>query len=156
VVVADTHSPPQRVDESLIRRFGEAEMLIHAGDICSKDVLALLHSHFPTMAVWGNNDPHDLRSAIPERLRLDLAGVRIEVIHGHQRRTAVETARFVAREMEHGIVIFGHSHQAFCARERDVILFNPGSPTAPRFSKRRTFGILTLGDTIEAEIFDLA
>jgi len=156
VVIADTHGPPMRLPARLIEIVAECDLLIHAGDFCTREMLSTLQRLAPVAAVWGNNDEDEIRSRLPERLALKIGSCQVEVIHGHQNRTAMATAQTVAKTMTGpGVVIFGHSHQAWCCPAGDILLLNPGSPTAARFSRRKTYAVLTTSPDLRADIIDL-
>lgn len=122
-----------------------ADVVLHAGDITQQQHLDDLARHAPVHAVLGNNDP-ELVGILPETLELELAGVRVAMIHdsgparGRERRLH---ARFPAAD----VVVFGHSHIPWNAPgEGGQLLFNPGSPTDRRRQPHRTLGVLELDD----------
>ena len=73
VVLADTHAPrrwkscPPRVADQL----RGADLILHAGDVCTAAVLEELAGYAPVRAVLGNNDGPDV--AAWERLRASIA-----------------------------------------------------------------------------------
>ena len=157
VVVADTHLrrswPNRRLPAPAIRTLATADVILHAGDITQAEHLDDLARHAPVHAVLGNNDP-ELVGVLPETLELELAGVRIGMIHdsgparGRERRLHV---RFPTVD----VVVFGHSHIPWNAPgEAGQLLFNPGSPTERRRQPHRTIGVLQLraGRILDARI----
>ena len=84
VALADTHAPrrwktcPPRVAEQLRR----ADVILHAGDVCTAAVLDELAQYAPVLAVVGNNDGPDVAAwgATPT-LQADLEGLRVAMIH---------------------------------------------------------------------------
>jgi uncharacterized protein len=147
VVVADTHLrrswPNRRLPDAAVRVLETAEVILHAGDITQAEHLEALAVHAPVHAVLGNNDP-ELVGVLPETLELELAGVRVAMIHdsgparGRERRLH---ARFPAAD----VVVFGHSHIPWNAPGvGGQLLFNPGSPTERRRQPHRTVGVLDL------------
>ena len=52
------------------------------------------------------------------------------------------------------IVLYGHSHIAVADFQNDVFVFNPGSPTS-NVDAYGSYGILTLGETIQHQIIEL-
>jgi hypothetical protein len=93
--------------------------------------------------VLGNND-HLLVGSLPESVELELAGVRVAMVHDSGAREGRE-ARLRRRFPDAAIVVYGHSHlpedRVGVDRQR---LFNPGSPTQRRRAPHRTYGRLTL------------
>jgi uncharacterized protein len=154
-VLADTHSPRFSLPTSVLHAFSDVDLIIHAGDFCGITVLQTLQSIAPVAGVWGNQDDDEIRSVLPLENRLDVAGKRLLVIHGHQKRTAVVSAQQAALQPDLDCVIFGHSHQACHELAGTVLLFNPGSPTWARSSGGLTYGFLRIADEITAEIHHL-
>lgn len=145
VVLADTHlgeglGPlPARVR----RAARDADVVLHAGDVTSARALDELSALAPTWAVLGNND-RELAGALPEQHVLELAGVRVALLHDAGPRPG-RAARLRRRFPDADVVVFGHSHVPL--DERGVggqLLFNPGSPTQRRSQPRATYGRLLL------------
>lgn len=144
VVVADTHmrrvwqrSLPPRAVELL----STADVVLHAGDIIHGEVLTELETYAPVHAVLGNNDT-ELEGTLPETRSIDLAGVRIGMIHdsGPARGRA---SRLRRRFPDADVVVFGHSHIPWDEPGEDgQLLFNPGSPTERRRQPHHTVGII--------------
>jgi uncharacterized protein len=153
VVLSDTHAPrrwrgcPPRVAEFLTG----ADLILHAGDICTPSVLAELAAYAPVHAVRGNNDGPDIDA--PQTLELTLAGVRVAMIHDSG-QAAGRAARMHRRFPDADLVVFGHSHIPMDVTGSGVRIFNPGSPTDRRRQPHGTIGVLTLdaGAVVSAEI----
>jgi putative phosphoesterase len=145
VVLADTHLQGGFADitNQVRQAVDRADIVIHAGDITSRQALKELESHGETYAVLGNND-HDLVGVLPDTLLLELDGVAVAVIHDSG--TAKGRARRLHRRFPQAdVVVFGHSHIPVNEPgEAEQILFNPGSPTQRRSQPHRTFGVLEL------------
>ena len=120
-----------------------ADVILHAGDVVTGDLLDALRGRRPVHAVLGNND-RALVGALPDRLELELAGVRIGMVHDSGARTGRE--RRVRRWFPDArLVVFGHSHEPVDAEGVDgQRLFNPGSAVLRRRQPRRTVGRLEL------------
>ena len=59
-----------------------AGLILHAGDVCTADVLDELAAYAPVRAVRGNNDGPDVAAwGAPETLEFDLDGLRVAMIH---------------------------------------------------------------------------
>jgi putative phosphoesterase len=156
VVLADTHAPrrwrscPPRVAELL----SGADLIMHAGDVCTAGVLEELAGYAPVRAVLGNNDGPDVADwGAPEALELDLEGLPVAMVHDSGPaggRTARMRRLFPAAEL----VIFGHSHIPLDETGDGVRIFNPGSPTDRRRQPHGTVGLLTVerGRLVEASI----
>ncbi len=123
----------------------DADVVLHAGDVVTGDLLAALRSRRPVHAVLGNNDV-GLVGALPDRLELELAGVRIGMVHDSGGRTGRER-RVHSWFPDARVVVFGHSHEPVDAEGVDgQRLFNPGSAVQRRHQPRRTVGRLELAD----------
>lgn len=62
VVLADTHAPRRwhGVPPRLAEHLRTADLILHAGDVCTADVLDELSGYAPGQAVRGNNDGLDV------------------------------------------------------------------------------------------------
>jgi len=145
VVLADTHlkSGLDGLPAHLLDSLRRADAILHAGDIGSAVALAGLRELNDLYAVLGNNDL-ELVGVLPEQLTVELAGVRIGLIHDSG-QAAGRAARMARRFPDAHLVVFGHSH--IPVNEPGVggqLLFNPGSPTQRRTQPNRTFGRLRL------------
>lgn len=148
-VIADTHLrrdwPNRRLPAPAVETLAGADVILHAGDVTQPEHLDDLRRHAEVHAVLGNNDP-ELDGVLPETLELELAGVRVGMIHDSG------PTRGRARRL-HGlfptadVVVFGHSHVPVNEPGVDgQLLFNPGSPTERRRQPHRTIGVLELTD----------
>lgn len=155
-VLSDTHAPrrwrscPPAVAEHL----HGADVILHAGDVCTADVLDELAGYAPVRAVCGNNDGPDVVAwGAPETLELDLDGLRVGMIHDSG-AAAGRTARMRRRFPSADLVVFGHSHIPMDQTGDGVRIFNPGSPTDKRRQPRGTMGLLHIerGHLVEARI----
>jgi len=148
VVLADTHAPrrwktcPPRVAEEL----RGADVILHAGDVCVPSVLDELAEYAPVHVVAGNNDGPDVVAwGAPETLSLDLAGLRVAMIHDSG-ASAGRTRRMRRRFPDADLVVFGHSHIPMDETGDGVRIFNPGSPTDRRRQPHGTLGVLEIAD----------
>jgi uncharacterized protein len=157
VVIADTHLrrswPNRRLPRAAERALATADVILHAGDITQAEHLEALAEHAPVHAVLGNNDP-ELIGVLPETLEVELAGVRVAMIHDSGPARGRER-RLHERFPDADVVVFGHSHIPWNAPGEDgQLLFNPGSPTERRRQPHRTLGVLDLqdGEVLDARI----
>jgi putative phosphoesterase len=144
-VLSDTHvhrDAPGTVAR-LLERIGRVDYIIHAGDYASVEVIRALRAAGPFAGVWGNVDPDEVREEVPAHERIELAGYRIGIVHGHGTRgTTPERAFDTFRNDSVDIVVFGHSHQPSIQTRDKVLLLNPGSPTDKR--RERWFSYIVL------------
>ena len=159
VVLSDTHSPRfwKGLPQAVAQHLDGADLILHAGDVCTADVLEELSNWAPLQVVLGNNDRLEVADwGAPETLELDLGGVAVAMVHdsgpagGRVRRMR---RRFPAAEL----VVFGHSHIPMDLTEDGLRVFNPGSPTDKRRQPCGTLGLLRIedGQLVTAEIVPL-
>src|SRR6185437_6727908 len=83
-VLSDTHAPRfwKRCPPAVADRLAGVDLILHAGDVCTAEVLAELGTWAPVRAVLGNNDGPDVADwGAPETLDLELEGLRVGMIH---------------------------------------------------------------------------
>ena len=157
-VISDTHIPcaakelPRRVLDLL----AGVDAIIHAGDYQDVSVIETLQSIAPFYGVAGNMDSHDIRQLVPEKRILSLGGFFLGVMHGGGAPQGLEdriAASFKGEKVD--AVIYGHSHLPVSSLKKNILFFNPGSPTDSRFAEYNSMGILTLNATITGEIVRL-
>lgn len=148
-VLSDTHIPNRArgLPREIFEVFQDVNLILHAGDLVQEEVLLDLLSLAPVEAVAGNMDPLDLERRLGEKKLLDLAGVRVGLIHGYGAKgKTMERAYQAFAGEEPRAVVFGHSHQPCNTLYRGVLMFNPGSPTDKRWEKYPSCGLLTIKD----------
>jgi uncharacterized protein len=157
-VIADTHMPRggRRLPESCVERLRAADLILHAGDIVTADVLAEIEALGPPVhAVHGNMDEAALRDRLPATLVVEVGELRIGMTHEAGPRAGREE-RLVQRFPDCVAVVYGHTHQPQVARVGEVWIINPGSPTERRRAPSHTMLVLevTCG-RIEPELIEL-
>jgi uncharacterized protein len=156
VVLADTHAPRRwRACPPLVAaQLRQADLILHAGDVCTADVLAELAAYAPVRAVLGNNDGPDVAAwGAPPALELDLDGLPAAMIHDSG-AAAGRLARLRRRFPGARLVVYGHSHIPLDQADDRLRIFNPGSPTDRRRQPRGTVGVLRIeaARVVEARI----
>jgi uncharacterized protein len=149
-LVSDLHG---RFDPLLPKVLRGVDRIVLAGDTVDETLLQRLREIAPLHAVRGNNDHSPGLLALPERLELEVAGVRILVAHDRKdRRLPAAIAR-----SRPDVLVVGHSHQPLLTREGDLLVVNPGSAGPRRFRLPRTAGTMTLahGRAPRVSLWDL-
>jgi len=159
VVLADTHSPRRwrRCPPTVAKYLRGADLILHAGDVCTVDVLGELSAYAPVRAVRGNNDGADIAAwGAPETLEWDLAGLAVAMVHDSGRASG-RCARLRRQFPAAQLVVFGHSHIPLDQAGDGLRIFNPGSPTDRRRQPHGTFGLLHIedGSLIKAQIISV-
>jgi putative phosphoesterase len=133
-VLSDTHAPRhwKRCPRAVAARLEGVDAILHAGDICTADVLEELSAFAPVHAVIGNNDGADVAAwGAPQTLRLQLDGLPVAMIHDSGQRTG-RASRLRRMFPEAALVVFGHSHIPWDEAHAGQRILNPGSPTDRR------------------------
>jgi hypothetical protein len=148
VVVSDTHAPRRwkSCPPAVALRLRDADLILHAGDVCTASVLDELSEYAPVRAVLGNNDEPDVADwGAPPELELDLGGLPVAMIHDSGARQG-RLSRMRQRFPSARLVVFGHSHIPLNEADEHLRIFNPGSPTDRRRQPHGTIGVLRIED----------
>ena|SRR5438552_12721131 len=134
-VISDTHG---LLRPEALRALRGVDLIVHAGDVGTPEVLEGLRAIARVVAVRGNNDRGGWARAVPETRTLTVDGARLHVVHD------VKALAIDPRRAGVAVVIAGHSHQPR-VDERDGVLFlNPGSAGPRRFTLPITIARLTI------------
>jgi putative phosphoesterase len=147
VAVADTHSAPHPRSHELIAR-EKPDHILHCGDIGDLRVLDALREIAPTHAVRGNIDAQV--KGVPDVRTIDIfsgdaTALTLLLLHiaVYGPKLRADAAR-LARDAGASIVVCGHSHVPFLTRDRDLVVFNPGSIGPRRFHLPIVFGVIDI------------
>ena len=156
-IISDTHIPERALDlpKEIYAAFKDVELILHAGDLTSIDVLNSLTKICPVKAVLGNMDHPELRSKLKDKEIINVGKFKIGLTHGQGHPKNLLTFVKGAFNEKLNVIIFGHSHTALNEKIDGVLYFNPGSPTDTIFSPYRSYGILEINDEIKANIVRL-
>jgi hypothetical protein len=162
-LIADTHMPgtlrdlwPQARDA-----FRDVDQVLHAGDLHTLAVVDELNRLAPIHVARGNGDAGLADVRLRDTWALEVAGVRIGMIHhfpSPERKSPQLLLAYLERHFGHAgfdVVVFGHTHLESVHRVGDMLCVNPGSPTLPRNQSLRhgTIGFLDIdGGTVTASI----
>ena len=155
-VISDTHSPRfwKTMPAAVAAQLQGVDVILHAGDVCTPDVLDELAAYAPVHVVLGNNDGPEVAAwGAPETLELDLDGLKVAMIHDSGQKDG-RAARMRRIFPDADLVVFGHSHIPWATEWQGQRLFNPGAPTDKRRQPHGTMGQLVIdaGSLISAEI----
>jgi putative phosphoesterase len=159
-VISDTHMPrgARRLPAACVERIAAADLLLHAGDFVTLDVMRELERIGPPLVgVHGNVDTAELRRLLPAERVVEVGEARIAMVHDAG-PTAGRLARMRRRFADRAAaVVFGHSHLPLHERAEDGFqIFNPGSPTERRRAPAHTMGLARVhGDRVELELVAL-
>lgn len=145
-VVSDTHG---YLSKELLDALRGTELIVHAGDICSRSDYEQLSRIAPIKMCLGNNDwNYDYGPTVKRIIRFSVERVRFEVCH---HREALDPTTF-------DVGVCGHTHRASIENEPSgAIVMNPGSPTFPRTQIGATIGRIYVkdGSVLSSEIVQL-
>jgi len=146
-VTSDTHGflPP-----ALIQALSGVDLILHAGDLDTPDILQRLEEIAPVKAITGNTDHHPAFNKTPSTQLIEVGGVSIYMIHDLLRLNIDLPAAGVQ------VLIHGHLHVPEIRQRQDVLYINPGSPSSPRGGSSPGYVKLTIqNQTPQAEWFAL-
>ena len=154
-VISDTHANdlgdlPDRISEAL----SGVDLIIHAGDYTSKNLLNQLRDFGDFKGVHGNMDSKELKEELPAEEILEIEGFRIGITHPSEGGSPIGLETRVATKLgaDLDLIIYGHTHKPVNKKIGDVIYFNPGSAAGVFPARYCTYGVLRIEDEIKGEI----
>lgn len=150
VLLSDTHS---HIDDKMLRFIEPADVVIHAGDVGSMNVLRQLSDLKPTIAVFGNIDDAEMRAQLPQFQVFKIEEVKVLMTHigGYPGRYSPGIANKI-REEKPQLFISGHSHilKVMFDKQLNCMHMNPGAAGVFGFHTVRTMLRFTInGSKIE-------
>ena len=146
-LISDTHIPKrsEKIPDKVFETFDGVDLILHAGDLVSGEVLDMLNEIAPTYAVRGNMDPPNIEE-LPQFRVLEIEGERVGLTHGVvYPKGDLDKLYYIAKELDVKILISGHTHRPAIETLREILFINPGSPTNPRLSDP-TVMLMTIED----------
>lgn len=136
-VISDTHGLLRPEAEEALRG---SELILHAGDIGTPEILRELKRIAPTVAVRGNVDVESWAKKLHVVEVAELAAQNFYILH------RIADLDLKPKSAGFSAVIFGHSHQPSIEWRDEVLFFNPGSAGPRRFSLPVTVGKIEIVD----------
>jgi putative phosphoesterase len=134
-VISDTHG---LLREEALRALHGSDLIIHAGDMGSAEIVPRLRHIAPVVAVRGNVDREPWGTSFREREVLEHGPALIYVLHNlRELDLAPAKSGFAA-------VISGHTHDPKYYLQDGVLYFNPGSAGPRRFRLPVSLGKITV------------
>lgn len=134
-ILSDTHNLLRKPVTDLLQT---CDLILHAGDISTPQILKQLESIAPVYAVRGNTD-RECPENLPRTLSVELYGIQIFMIHNKKQ------IREDLRQKD--LIIYGHSHKYEEQQVNGQTWLNPGSCGKRRFSLPLTMAALTIPKT---------
>lgn len=132
-IISDTHgSLGAQVRDAL----GSADVILHAGDFDTPEILDQLQKLAPVIAVRGNMDYGSWANPLPVTDLVELGGVCLYLLHNLNALDLDPAGAGIQ------VVVSGHTHQAAAIRSNGILFLNPGSPTSPRYGSEPSVAML--------------
>jgi len=134
-LIADTHG---YLPSDALEVFRAVDLILHAGDIGSEEILRSLEQAAPVVAVRGNMDGGPWTKYLPEKQSVQAGHLIIHLVHD-----------LLHLHLEPGqdacvAVVNGHTHRPLVERKNGVLFVNPGSAGAPRRGERSCVALLAV------------
>lgn len=136
-IVSDTHG---LLRESVRSQLTGVDLIVHAGDFDTLEILTELRQIAPLLCARGNMDAGVWSHDLPYYDLSEIAGQTICVIHDVYRLDLDPNAAGLS------VVVSGHTHQPVITNQRGVLYINPGSAGYQRMGKPVSMAKLTLAD----------
>jgi uncharacterized protein len=134
-VISDTHGMLRTSAHDALKG---VDMIIHAGDVGSLEVLKVLKEIAPVYAVRGNMDGGKLGTILSPTEVVDINGTLFYVLHDLARLDLDPSAAGFSG------IIYGHSHNPTCYEKDGILYLNPGSAGPKRFGLPVTLVLMTI------------
>jgi putative phosphoesterase len=146
-LISDTHG---LLRKSAVEALAESDIIIHAGDIDTPEIIDRLKKIAPVFPVCGNMDRNTNNAALPKYEIVEMDGMAIYVLHDlYQLDLDPAAAGFE-------VVVSGHSHRPRIRYRDGVLYINPGSAGPKRFTLPISVGMLEIEDgTITPKIIEI-
>ncbi len=154
-IISDTHAFLHDEINSIIR---QCDIAIHAGDICSADILSTMQPKTGrVIAVTGNNDHElswpaeqaDIVNNIPRVASLQLPGGLVKIEHGHiHDMHCPEHEDLRNAHPEARLVVYGHTHRKVIDDFKHPWVVNPGAAGDTRTRGGASCLVLTATETL--------
>jgi len=153
-LISDTHIPDRakEIPENVYSTFKNVDLILHAGDLTSLNVIEELENIAPVIAIQGNMDRVNGIN-LPTAKVLEAEGLRIGIVHGEvYPRADTQQLLYLARELNVDILVSVHSHQPKIEQTEGILLLNPGSPVVPRLADRTVMLLEINNKEVDVEI----
>ena len=131
-IISDTHD---LLRPEVLSSLSRVDVILHAGDVCSRKIIDRLREIAPVLAVRGNGD-HGWAEDLPLVLNTELEGLRLCMTH-----KKADLPKDLSR---YDLVVFGHSHQYSESYQGKTLILNPGSCGPRRFNQSITMALMEI------------
>ena len=123
-LISDTHGLMRRAALDALQG---SDLIIHAGDVGSPEIIEELRAIAPVEAVRGNVDHGDWASLLPTTAVVEAHSARMYVLHD------IQELDLDPLSAGFHIVVSGHTHKPGQVERSGVLYINPGSAGPRRF-----------------------
>jgi putative phosphoesterase len=158
-VISDTHARHIKdLPPALISVMKKVDIIVHLGDYDTIELVNELKKLGNFWGVTGNHDFAKIRAVLPSKDVLEVNGKKLGLIHGHgcSMPTGLKhglKSRFNGDKID--AILYGHTHVSRNRIADDVLYFNPGSAAGRFPAYRKSYGVITVDNTIKGEIFPI-
>ena len=146
-VISDTHG---LLRPEAVAALEGADLIIHAGDVGTPQVLDGLRKLAPTFVVRGNIDKAHWAEALPATAAVEVGGLLFYVLHD------ISELDLDPAAVGYAAVVYGHSHQPSIDMREGVLFLNPGSAGPRRFRLPVSIARVSVsGQQLRPEIVEL-
>lgn len=150
-LIADTHMPGaiRELWPQVFSAFADVELILHAGDLHTLEIVDRLEEIAPTRVSAGNGDVGIRDERLQDTWLVPAGDLTLGMIHrfpSPERKSPEHLNGYVARHFGRAphVVIYGHTHLEGIHQVGDLVCVNPGSPTLPQNQSLRLGTIGTL------------
>ena len=157
IILSDTHiisgqSLLERLPDELITIIKNCDIIIHAGDFNSMECYNELSALGNLVAVHGDTDVPELMKLLPDMKTIEVEGVRIGIVHkGQLTSDHADGLRYLAKEMDVDVLIFGHFHHPIIEKT-EVLLLSPGSAILPGIAEPSAIELEISNNTVKGKV----
>ena len=148
-LISDTHG---RLRSEVFDHLQGVDLILHAGDIGTPNIITELETIAPVHAVHGNTDGFDVRALYHEKVELELEGQRVVVTHGHLLGSP-KPAQLRLLYPGANIIVYGHTHEPLLDAGPPLVV-NPGAAGPARFHLKPSVAIVAV-PSLEVTFFEI-
>ncbi|MEZ4579928.1 MAG: metallophosphoesterase family protein [Desulfobacterales bacterium] len=134
-LISDTHG---LLRDSAVSALAGSDLIIHAGDIDTPEIIDRLQEIAPVIPVRGNMDRPTKRRTLPRHETVEIDDISVYVLHDLDQLDLDPAAAGF------DVVVYGHSHRPKITYRENVLYINPGSAGPRRFSLPVSVGLLEI------------
>jgi len=151
LVFSDNHRD-REVVEQMLSRHQDIDRIFSLGDS------EMPEHELSNLGIIGVRGNYPFEPKFPNDLTFEFLSVKILFTHGHTYnvKSGISYLYHQARSYDCQLVCYGHTHIYRIDDLGDVVLFNPGSLTYPKYHAKKTYGLISiLKNQFQIDIIDV-